>query len=536
MHYTTLIPVPHILVAWLLLLAPLAIRSGHARGQTETAAPPAVSTTGDPSTRPLATSEVDPAQPQVTQVADGQATGERATDGQATDGQVADVQAAEAAQAGPDALGQDAAVQDAAGTDEHAEAPPLITNDAVIFGILLAILGFVFWSSTSEFVIFRTFYKVVPMLLMCYFLPSLLTLFGVVDPELSKLYHVVSRYLLPACLVLLTLSVDLKEIFKLGPKALIMFLTGTCGVILGGPLAILIVSVFAPDLVGGEGADATWRGLSTVAGSWIGGGANQAAMKEVFQPSSDLFSTMVAVDVLVAEFWMMFLLLGIGKSQQIDALFKADASSIETLKSRMENFRKENERNPSTTDLFVILAIAFGCTAIAHAVADILAPWLGSLSPEMAKFSLDSKFFWLIVTATTLGVCLSFTPLRRLEGAGASKLGTIFIFILVATIGLGMDISAVFSNAGVFVVGLIWMMIHVFLLLVVGYLIRAPYFFLAVGSKANIGGAASAPVVAAAFHPSLAPVGVLLAVLGYVFGTYGAYLCGLMMQFVAPGS
>ena len=113
-------------------------------------------------------------------------------------------------------------------------------------------------------------------------------------------------------------------------------------------------------------------------------------------------------------------------------------------------------------------------------------------------------------------------------------MGTAFIFILVATIGLNMDIRAVLEEPGLFAVGLVWMLFHVGLMFLVAYFIRAPFFFLAVGSKANIGGAASAPVVAAAFHPSLAPVGVLLAVLGYVLGTYGAWLCGIMMQAIAP--
>jgi uncharacterized membrane protein len=159
---------------------------------------------------------------------------------------------------------------------------------------------------------------------------------------------------------------------------------------------------------------------------------------------------------------------------------------------------------------------------------------ISHVAPFLSKLSLDSKFFWLIVLATTVGVFLSFTKARNLEGVGASRVGTACIFILVATIGMGMDIRAVVEHPGLFGVGLVWMAFHVVLLFIMAYIIRAPYFFLAVGSKANIGGAASAPVVAAAFHPSLAPVGVLLAVLGYVLGTYGAYLCALMMRAIAP--
>jgi uncharacterized membrane protein len=313
-----------------------------------------------------------------------------------------------------------------------------------------------------------------------------------------------------------------------------MFLTGTVGIILGGPLAILLVSTFNPELVGGAGPEAVWRGMTTVAGSWIGGGANQAAMYEVFSPTNTLFGIMITVDILVAEVWMAFLLIGIGKKDRIDRFFKADSSSVEHLQNKMEAFSKSIARNPTTTDLMVMLGIAFSATALAHLLADGIAPAIGEHAPYLAKFSLTSKFFWLIVFATTAGVILSFTKAREYEGAGASKIGTVFIFILVATIGMKMDIRSLGDYPGLFMVGAIWMIFHIVLLVIVGRLIRAPYFFLAVGSKANIGGAASAPVLAAAFHPALAPVGVLLAVFGYVLGTYGAWLCGLLMQAVAP--
>ena len=415
----------------------------------------------------------------------------------------------------------------------NTEFDPLITNDAVVFGILMMMLGFVFWTSSLEHKFWKTLYQVFPMLLLCYFLPSLLTLFRVVDPEQSKLYFVASRYFLPASLVLLTLSVDLREVLRLGPKALIMFFTGTLGVVLGGPIAVLIVGTFQPELGGGEDASAVWRGLSTVAGSWIGGGANQAAMKEIFGPTDSLYSVMVAVDVVVAEVWMAFLLLGVGKADWIDKKFGADASSVQQLQDKMEAFSNKTARIATTTDLFVLLALGFGVTAISHFAADWIAPWIELNAPSLQKFSLNSTFFWLIVLATAGGILLSFTKARDYEGVGASRIGTVFIFILVATIGLKMDILAVLEHPGLFLVGGVWMLFHVLLLFIVGWWIKAPYFFLAVGSKANIGGAASAPVVAAAFHPSLAPVGVLLAVVGYAVGTYGAYLCALMMRAVA---
>ena len=410
----------------------------------------------------------------------------------------------------------------------------LFTNDAIVFGILVSILAFVFTTSKSENPFWKKFYKYIPTLLLCYFIPSIFNSLGIISGEESNLYFVASRYLLPTSLVLLTISIDLPEIKKLGPKAIIMFLTGTVGIILGGPLAILIVSSFAPDVVGGVGPDAVWRGLTTVAGSWIGGGANQAAMKEIFNVSDTLFSSMIAVDVIVANIWMAFLLYGAGINEQIDAKFKADNSAITELKEKIEAYRAQILRIPDLTDTLKVMTVGFGVTAIAHLGADNIAPWISESAPWLAKFSLTSKFFWLIVLATTFALGLSFTKARELEGVGASRYGSLFLYILVATIGMKMNILAIFENPGLFVVGLIWIAFHAILLIVVAKIIRAPFFFLAVGSQANGGGAASAPIVASAFHPSLAPVGVLLAVLGYAIGTYAAWICGILMQGISP--
>jgi uncharacterized membrane protein len=400
--------------------------------------------------------------------------------------------------------------------------------------LLAVILGFIFKTSSSENPKLKAFYKYVPALLLCYFLPSLLNTFGIVDGHSSNVYYVASRYLLPACLILLTISIDLKAIINLGPKALIMFLVGTLGIVIGGPLSILVVSVFSPDLVGGHGPDAVWRGMTTVAGSWIGGGANQASMKEMFEVGGDIFSVMVTVDVIVANIWMAVLLLMAANHKKIDAATGADTTAIEDLKNRVEQYHAEHARMPTLNDYMTIIAIAFGITGLAHFCADFLGPFFANNYAWAKEYSLNSKFFWLIVISTTIGISLSFTKVRQIEAFGASKVASSFLYILVASIGLHMNVTAIFSNPGLFLIGAIWMLTHASLMLIVAKLIKAPLFYMAVGSQANVGGAASAPVVASAFHPSLAPVGVLLAVLGYGVGTYMAYICGLMMQAVAP--
>ncbi len=424
---------------------------------------------------------------------------------------------------------------------------PIFSNDAIVFGILTALLGLVFYTNQSKHPFWKKFYSVIPALLLCYFLPAIFNSLGVISGEESQLYFVASRYLLPAALILLCLSIDLKAVVNLGPKALIMFFTATAGIVIGGPLALALVGSFAPEAVGGEGPDAIWRGLATVAGSWIGGGANQTAMKEIYGASDTLFSAMIVVDVFVANLWMAFLLYGAGISDKIDKKLKADNSAISALRKKVEDYQAQIASIPTMPAIMMLFALVFFGVAISHFGADLLAPSIGdSIEAKIANnpnsgwkylTSLGSGFFWIVVIATVIGVTLSFTKARKMEGVGASKFGSVFIYILVATIGMKMDIGELIAQWAVFkyliLVGLIWMVVHVTLLLGVAKLIKAPFFFVAVGSQANVGGAASAPVVASAFAPALAPVGVLLAVLGYALGTFGAIICATLLQTVA---
>lgn len=455
---------------------------------------------------------------------------------------------------------------------------PLITNDAVVFGILMSILAFVFYTAQLDSKIWKRIYTFLPPILVCYFLPALLHWpLGLIahdwyDPGIydflrdqgfaidaqsnptaflrklsmegtdvagtadyargSRLYFMASRYLLPASLILLCLSIDFKGILNLGSKALIMFAAATLGIVIGGPIALLLITNLFPGLID-VAPDELWRGLSTIAGSWIGGGANQTAMKEIFNVGSGLFATMIVVDVVVANIWLAVLLSGVNFSQRIDRWLKADTSSIEALKTKVEAYQNSVAKNPSTRELFLLMGIAFGGVGLSHLLADQVVPLMEHMRPQLVAWRLNSLlsgFFWLIVFSTTVGVVLSFTSARRLEGLGASKWGTIFIYILVTTIGMQMDIGSVLQNLGLFAVGIIWMLVHVIVLLVVAKIIRAPFFFVAVGSQANVGGAASAPVVASAFSPALAPVGALMAVLGYALGTYMAIVCAFLMQ------
>ncbi len=411
------------------------------------------------------------------------------------------------------------------------DSTALISNDAVVLGLLAAVLGTVFWTASRPQGFWKRFYTYVPALLLCYLIPSIFNSLGLIDGSASGLYPMARDYLLPTSLVLLCVAIDLGAIIRLGPKAIIMFLTGTVGVMLGALVSFTLMGFIHPETIAGD----TWRGMTTLTGSWIGGGANQAAMKEVFEVQATLFGQFVAVDVLIASLWLAVLLFLAGRAKDFDRWTGADVSAIDDLQKRMEAYQSEHARNPSLTDLMIILGVGLGATGLSHFLTAPLVAWIGSLPAQwrLQDYSLTSNFFWIVVFATTIGLLLSFTRARTLEGAGASKIGSVMLYMLVATIGMQMDLSALLDRPWLFLLGFIWIGVHGGLLLLVAKLIRAPLFFMAVGSQANIGGAASAPVVASAFHPALAPVGVLLAVLGYALGTYCAYITGLVLRSMA---
>ena len=403
-------------------------------------------------------------------------------------------------------------------------SPSLVTEPAGILAILLTVLALIFWA--TQYPGIRAIFKVVPALVFCYFLPTTLTTLGII-PDASPLYSWIKTFVLPASLLLLILALDLPGIIRLGPKAGIMLLAGTAGVVLGAPLALLICNALLTGDTWGLPPDA-WRGMTALAGSWIGGGANFVALGQQAGTSDAMLALMVVPDVLVANIWMGTLLFLSQRQHAIDRWTGANAQAIRDLEHRMTDFQERIRRIPTLPDLMMILAFGF--------MASWLCYKLGNWLPEIGSArggTMISSVTWKYILVTTVGLALSFTRARNLEGAGASKIGTVMIYLLVACIGASADFRKIVDAPGLVVVGFVWMFFHIVVLLGVGWLIRAPLFFVAVGSQANIGGAASAPVVASAFHPALAPVGALLAIAGYVLGTYAGLLCMWMLKAVA---
>jgi uncharacterized membrane protein len=391
----------------------------------------------------------------------------------------------------------------------------MIQDPMAVLAVLLGVLAGLFFLASLP--VGARFFKIVPLLVFAYFVPTAFSNTGLI-PLASPAYDMIKTWLLPASLFLLTMSIDLPAILKLGTKALALFLAGTATIVVGGPLAYYYFGSFASAEMG----DQTWKGLAALSGSWIGGGANFVAIGESVGATESTMGMMVVVDATLANVWMAFLLFCAGHAKRLDAAVGADRSSLEELRRKVEAFQKEVTRSTSLPELLGILFLAFGGTAIAS--------WLAPLLPNLGNIL--GPFAWTVILVTAMGVTISFTPLRNLEGAGASKIGSLFLYLLVASIGAKAEFAKVLDVPGLMVIGAVWIVIHAITLVLLRFVLKAPVFYMAVGSQANIGGAASAPVVASAFHPSLAPVGALMGVGGYVLGTCAGLLCAMLLRLV----
>ena len=391
----------------------------------------------------------------------------------------------------------------------------LITEPTALFAFLAGLLGLIFWLSTLG--PFKPFFERLPPVIWAYFVPMIATTLGV-TPAASPVYDWVARYLLPLALFLLMLTVDVPAIVRLGPIALAMMAVGTLGIVIGGPVAYLLFGGFLPP-------DA-WQGFATLSGSWIGGTANMVAIQQSVGAPDSLLGPIIVVDTVVGYGWMGVLIFLSSFQERFDRRIGARTSAIEAMNARLAELDTER-RIVTIPDLAMIVGLAFAATALSVA--------LGGRLPALGDPTIISQSTWAILIAVTLGLLLSFTPLRRLERPGASRIGYLALYLLLTTIGAKADLAAVLEAPLYLLAGVVWISIHIGLLFLAAKLLRAPLFFVATGSMANIGGAASAPVVAGVYHPAMAPVGLLMAVAGYILGIYAALACAGILGWMAGG-
>ena len=390
---------------------------------------------------------------------------------------------------------------------------PLITDPVAVFAYLAGVLGAVFW--LSGFARLRRLFEITPPVIYAYFIPTLSTAAGI-TPLASPAYDWMVRYLLPVALLLLMITIDLPSIVKLGGLALAMMVAGTLGIVVGGPISYLLFSSWLP-----EGA---WMGFAALSGSWIGGTANMVAIAESVGTPESILGPIIVVDTVVGYGWMGVLLFLSGTQARFDARIGARTEAIEATNRRLSDL-VAHQRPLDTRSAAMIVGLGFAGAVLAVAA--------GRRMPALGDPTIISQTTWAVLIVVTVGLLLSFTPVRRLEEAGASRFGYAALYLLLTAIGAQADLRAVLATPVFIAAGMVWIAIHALVLLLAARLFRAPLFFFATGSMANVGGAASAPIVASVYHPAMAPVGLLMAVAGYILGIYAALGCAWMLGAIA---
>lgn len=394
---------------------------------------------------------------------------------------------------------------------------PLLTEPTAIFVYLLGLVGVLFFA--SELRPFRKFFEVVPPLVFCYFLPMISTTIGII-PEASDLYSWLNAFLLPPLLLLLLLSADVRAIIRLGPKALTIMAAGSIGMMLGA----VIASILFKDKL----TDGGWHNLAALTGSWTGGSANMFAIKAAIDIPDDVFSPILIVDPLMCYSWMGLLIALAAWQSRYAKRFHIDSTTIEEMDRRVREYAEQKARPISTRDLMVILAIAISGGYVCYAIGGWTASQLKPLHADYPMLKTFSGMTITVIIVSIIGLTLSFTPLRDLEAAGASKIGYGMLYALIPTFGAQANLARIGEIPWYVACASVMILTHAIFIITAMWLLKTPLFFGATASQANVGGPASASVIASTYQPALAPVGVLLGILGGIFGTY----CGLGVYWI----
>ena len=354
-----------------------------------------------------------------------------------------------------------------------------------------------------------------PALVWTYFLPMLSTTAGILPAE-SPVYRAMARYVLPASLVLLLLSSEIKAVARLGRTALVVMAAAVAGIVLGAVVGFVALRPWLPP-------DA-WKGVGALVGTWVGGSANLVAVANALSVTSEMQGVLIIVDTVVGYTWMGFLISFASRQEAFDRWNGADRTLVEGVGSRLAETKAEPPRAPTVADVTLMVGLALGLTALCLAI--------GARLPPVGQVL--NAFSWAIVLLTTIALLLSLTPLARLESAGASTLGYAGFYLLLASVGAQGDLRKVLSHPHFVLLGVIVVVVHALVLLAAVRLLRAPLFFFGASSQACFGGYSSAPLVAAIYHPAMAPVGLLLAVLGNVIGTYLGLAVAQLLSGLGP--
>ncbi|MBC6402937.1 MAG: DUF819 domain-containing protein [Hyphomonadaceae bacterium] len=362
----------------------------------------------------------------------------------------------------------------------------------------------------------ETFFKHVPSIVLLYILVMVLASAGFWEQNehIERTYSAVRQNILPSMIFLMLIQVDLRQVANLGPKMLLAFGLSVASLAAGFIVAFLLVKGVLP-------GDA-WKNFAALSGSWMGGTANMVAVQGALDVSDTGMGYALIVDSIDYALWVVFLLMLTPFAPAFNAWTNARDKSILKVGKKLESMMQEQALPSNSTTLLFLLGVSL--------TVSVLCQSTGNLMPGTGFFGASA---WVVMIATIMGIIASMTPARRV--AGATDLANVMLFLIVALIASRADFQDL-SEAPIYVLaGLIILIVHALLMVIFAKIFRLDLFTCGVASLANVGGVASAPILAATYSRFLIPVGVLMAMLGYVVGTAGGLTMGRILSALAGG-
>lgn len=400
----------------------------------------------------------------------------------------------------------------------------MISQPLLLIFTLLAMVSFVLCLAKVERT--KNFFKYLPAPLWCYFIPTLISTAGWI-PSDSPVYNQMSRALLPPCLILLLIGTDLPSIARLSRKSLAAMFAGSFGILAGGTVTFLIASRGQQTKSWGmlnANQSELWKGWGCLSASWTGGSANMIAVKEILKTPETLFSNLIIVDAIVAYSWMAFLVFLSKYQEAVNRKLCIEESQNNPLFSAplipTENRAGVSEAIAPQDSILARLSNQAGRIILLLTFAFLLGHFCWLLSnPLPTVGTVLNRLTWTVILATAIPLALSMTRVKKLENLGANQTGNFLLYLLLTSIGARANLSALLAAPGFVFLGMLWVFIHGTTLFFFGKIFKIPLALLATASQANVGGTISTPLVASVYRKDLAPVGIVLAVLGNIYGT-----------------
>lgn len=390
----------------------------------------------------------------------------------------------------------------------------MITDPLNLFALLAAMLGVIFWCSRRPFL--APVFHYLPPIVWIFFLPMILSSFGVI-PRSSPVYDILSVYALPAGLFLMTLSVDLPALARIGRLSGIMMTVSVVSILIGVIVSYALLRALLPV--------EAWQGLTALSASWIGGTANMIAWQQGLDAPASTMSSVLVVDTVIAYGWLAAVVALSAFQKTFDRWARADGALLKRVDEAAK--LEVQEKTPvSTPDLAIMTGLAFGLSFLAIQAASYF-PTLGDPPVLTAKI-------WTMMLIVFVAMALSLTPVRRLDRNGASQVGLFILLFLMAAIGAKADVSALLQAPVYMLAGFIIIGIHIGLLIVTARVVKAPLAIAATASIASVNGAISAPIAAAAYNRGLASLGVILGIAGYIAGIYAPAIAAFTLSRMIP--